>query len=131
MKRFLLVLLLAVGVSGCQQQKDQAYYLKHPDKLKAILHRCDAQASPDAFCQASYEMGQSLNTLIEGFMHNQQSFGQKILQAQMKKADLLQQLNQTKSATDQEKISSLKKQISQKQSQIEAYLAVVGMFMRF
>jgi hypothetical protein len=131
MKRFLLILLLAVGISGCQQQKDQAYYLKHPAKLKTILHRCDAQASPDDFCQASYKMGLSLNTLIQSFMKNQQVFGQKILQAQMKRADLQRQLNQAKSSDDQVKIASLKEQVSQAQSQVEAYRAVVSMFMRF
>jgi hypothetical protein len=131
MKRFLLIFLLAVGVSGCQQQKDQAYYLKHPAKLKIILHRCDAQASPDVSCQASYKMGLSLNTLIQSFMKNQQVFGQEILQAQMKRADLQQQLKQAKSSDDQANISSLQEQILQVQSQVEAYRAVVGMFMRF
>lgn len=131
MKRFLLVLLLAVGVSSCQQERDQAYYLNNPDKLRVILTRCDAQASPDAFCQASYKMGQSLNALIQSFVKNQQVFGQAILQAEMKRDELQEQLNQAESSGAQEKVASLKKAVSQKQAQVEAHRAVINMFMRF
>lgn len=131
MIRFLLILFLAVSLSACQQQKDQAYYLKNPAKLKSILKHCDAQASPDVSCQQSYKMGQSLDALIRHVMRNQQEAGQEILQVQMKSADLQQQLHEAQSSGDQSQISSLKEQVLQARSQVEAYRAVVGMFMRF
>ena len=88
--RILFFSFFFVSLVGCENKNQESYYFSHPEALQQVLSRCYSyEAEP---CRSAYHTAQRMTHLSQLFIQSQAAFGLRILHAQMRSADLLQQL---------------------------------------
>ena len=123
---------LFLGLIGCKQKYTESYYFSHPQALKHTLQQCQKMGDPENFnahCKLAYNTALRMTRLIQAFVNNQVEFGQRILRAQIRVADLEAQLHIAEKAhlpTER----ALRKQLSNAQKNVDNLRAIVGMFMQ-
>lgn len=127
---FLVVALTGMVflLSACQEQKSETYYFSHPEALKRVVLECQKTETLDAQCVQAYHTMAHLRNLSQAFIQSQTDFGQRILRAQIRAADLSEQLAIAKK--DHAPTEKLEKQLAAAEQNINNLRAVVGLFIR-
>ncbi|MCL9685822.1 lipoprotein [Legionella maioricensis] len=118
MNKYLVVILIALGLTSCNVKNEQ-YYLSKPKELQKALKACPNQAPQGLSCQQLEQIGDRMNRLAYQLQSNPQAFGNKILALQQTIAS--QQLELKKNSTNKELQASL----AQNQHDLVDFLAVV------
>ena len=84
----IVLLILTLALVSCNQKRDEAYYLTHPDKLGAAIENCRALDNYTFECDAVRAARTKLNVLLLQAHASGQAFGRTILQLQMQRAEL-------------------------------------------
>ncbi len=134
--KFTLVALLAsmcLALTACKKEYTSSYYFTHPEILKVELHQCQqnngAPSTFDAHCMLAYNTAMHMSRLMRDFMQNQTEFGQRILRAQIRAADLASQLRIAEQAHLPTE-SSLRKQLKNTEQRVSNLRAIVAFFIR-
>jgi len=126
MKIVFIAVSLMLLLSGCAEKKDPDYYLQHPDKLVKEYRYCNslpvskAEAMPD--CVAAKRSFDDIRQYIPEAV-NGMVFGNKILQAQIELAQLVDE--QDKLHSNDPKLEEIQKSIEELKHQIAARFAVL------
>lgn len=129
----LLVLMSSVFLlSACNEKKTDSYYFAHPNKLKSVLQHCQAQRetpeSADATCAQAYRVAMKMANLSRAFIASQTDFGQRILRAQIRAADLAKQLSVAQQ--EGESTVELQKQLAAEEQRVVNLRAIVALFIQ-
>ncbi|KGP62864.1 hypothetical protein EP47_05195 [Legionella norrlandica] len=119
MNKYLVIILIALGLVSCQFKKDEQYYRSHPSELQKALKLCPNKQPDELNCQQLEEIGRRMNNLAYQLQRSPQEFGNKILDLQQVIAK--QQMEIAKKNTNTELQDSLEKN----QEELAYYLAVV------
>jgi hypothetical protein len=117
MNKYLVVILIALGLTSCNMKNEQ-YYLSKPKELQKALKACPNQAPQGLSCQQLEQIGDRMNRLAYQLQSNPQAFGNKILALQQTIA--AQQLELKKNRTKE-----LQASLAQNQHDLVDFLAVV------
>lgn len=118
MNKYLVVILIALGLTSCNVKNEQ-YYLSKPKELQKALKACPNQVPQGLSCQQLEQIGDRMNRLAYQLQSNPQAFGNKILALQQTIAS--QQLELKKNSTNKE----LQATLAQNQHDLVDLLAVV------
>jgi len=121
MNRFFVVAALVLFLSGCSRHTSYQYLATHPQLLEQVLSRCQAMtvldASQDQTCVNAENARQEVSRLYGEVATSIQGFGQEIIAAQIKLADLKGQYQKNPSPT-------LATDIQSQQDEIARMLAI-------
>lgn len=101
MNKYLVVILIAFGLTSCNEKNEQ-YYLSHPKELQKAMKDCPNQPHQGLSCQQLEQLGNRLGSLAQELQTNPQAFGNKILvlqqtirsqQVELKQNGVNQELN--------------------------------------
>ena len=106
MNMYLVVILLAFGLTSCTV-KDEQYYLNNPKELQHALKSCPNQQPQGLSCEKMQQIGDRLNSLGYQLQRNPPGFGNTILALQQTIAK--KQLELKTNPANQELQSSLDK----------------------
>ena len=81
MNRYLLLLLVILGLTSCTV-KDEDYYRSNPKELEKAIKACPSQQPHGLTCQKVEDLGRRMNSLAYQLQYNPQGFGSKILKLQ-------------------------------------------------
>lgn len=81
MNKYLMVILIAIGLTSCGK-KNEHYYQLHPKELQNALKACPNQAPQGLTCQQLDQLGKHMNSLAYELQSNPQAFGSRILTLQ-------------------------------------------------
>jgi len=118
MNKYLMVILVALGLASCTT-KDEHYYQTHPKALEKALKACPGQQPKGLSCQQMAKVASQMNTLAYQLQGNPQGFGGKILRLQETIAKQQDELKQDHTNTE------LKENIERNKEKLEQLLAVV------
>lgn len=118
MNKYLVVVLIALGLTSCSAKNEQ-YYLSNPKELKQAIEACPQKKPEGLNCQQITQLGIRVNNLAYQLQANPQAFGNKILSLQQTIAKQQEQLK--KDGSNQE----LKTSLAQNQHDLVEFLAVV------
>lgn len=118
MNKYLLVSLLMLGLTSCSE-KNEHYYLTHPEALLNAVKLCPEQQPEGLTCTKLSEIANRLNLLAYQLQFSPQGFGVKILNLQQTISSQLLELE--KDAANAE----LKATIARNQKDLADRLAVV------
>jgi hypothetical protein len=94
--RYFALLLVFLCLCGCDHQTNGRYFLKHPEKLKAILLKCESaptlQMRQDSQCLFAANLFNQIINLSRELEASPENFGKKILSLQMQQAQLKEQV---------------------------------------
>ncbi|MEM1243732.1 MAG: EexN family lipoprotein, partial [Pseudomonadota bacterium] len=82
---------MATILTACNQVQDKQYFLTHPQELKKTLNQCvkmPNQGLDNARCKQASLAYSEFEALLLHSQQNGQAFGQKIIQLQLKIANL-------------------------------------------
>lgn len=119
MSKYLVIILITLGLVSCQFKKDEQYYRSHPSELQSALKLCPNKQPDGLSCQQLEAIGKRMNSLAYQLQYNPQEFGNKILALQQVIAK--QQMEIQKKTANAELQDSLEKN----QNDLAYYLAVV------
>jgi hypothetical protein len=92
-------LVVCFALSACHSHSGVIHYIQHPDTLKLELQHCQGltvdQIRHDSDCMQAIYAYEKLYTLSKQLMANPELYGQKIMTAQQKLAELKTQLQIT------------------------------------
>ena len=106
MNKYLVVILIALGLTSCNEKNEQ-YYLSNPKELQQALAACPNKAPQGLTCEQMEALGRRMNVLVTQLQSGPQAFGNKILMLQQTIAN--QQLELKKNGSNQELKASLAK----------------------
>lgn len=93
------ILFCGILLTGCESKKTVVYFMQHPDELKQVVDRCEANQNQTqdeaATCHTAVYAASSLMTLIKDQQENPEGFGQRILDAQNRYMQLKAEYNKT------------------------------------
>ncbi|BCA95232.1 hypothetical protein TUM19329_15930 [Legionella antarctica] len=118
MNKYLVVILIALGLTSCNVKNEQ-YYLSNPKELQKALKACPNQTPQGLSCQQLEQIGGRMNRLAYQLQSNPQAFGNKILVLQQAISN--QQLALKKNSSSKELQASL----ALNQRNLVDYMAVV------
>lgn len=118
MNKYLVVILIAFGLTSCNV-KNEHYYLSNPKELQKAMKNCPNQHPQELSCEQIEQIAKRMNGLAYQLQSNPQDFGNKILILQQTVAS--QQLELKKSDSSQE----LKDSLKQNEHDLADLLAVV------
>jgi hypothetical protein len=81
MNKYLVVILIALGLNSCNGKKEP-YYMSHPKELQKAMQACPNQQPQGLSCQQIEQISNRLNSLAYQLQSNPQGFGNKILAMQ-------------------------------------------------
>ncbi len=121
MHKFLILVITALFLTGCEHKDSYQYLTTHPKELEQLLSQCRempiSQSLQDMHCITAETARQEVSGLLNDAQTSIQGFGQKIMTAQIKLADLKSQYQKTPS-------SSLATAIHDQQDYIARLLAI-------
>jgi hypothetical protein len=106
MNKYLVVILIALGLTSCNEKNEQ-YYLSNPKELQNAIKDCPNQPPQGLSCQQVEQLGNRMNSLAHQLQANPQDFGNKILALQQTITS--QQVELKKNSANQELNVSLEK----------------------
>ncbi|TAL66556.1 MAG: hypothetical protein EPN84_00040 [Legionella sp.] len=81
MNKYVMVIVLMLGLTSCSE-KNEHYYLTHPEALLSAVKACPVQQSQGLTCSQLSELANRLNILAYQLQYSPQGFGVKILSLQ-------------------------------------------------
>ena len=103
MYKFMGLMTVALFLTGCNHQYSYQYLTTHPAELEQLLSQCRempiSQSSQDINCITAENARQEVAGLLNEAQTSIQGFGQKIMVAQIKLADLETQYQKIPSST--------------------------------
>ncbi|KTD59261.1 hypothetical protein [Legionella shakespearei] len=118
MNKYLVLGLMILGLTSCNQ-KDEQYYRNNIKELQQAIKACPNQQPEGATCAQLGELNSRLTSLAYQLQYSPQGFGNKILAIQQTIAD-----QRSKLKTDGSN-EELKKALKQNELDLVDYLAVV------
>lgn len=118
MNKYLVVILMTMGLMSCTSKNEQ-YYRSNPKALQNAVNACPNHQPPGLSCQQLEQLRDRLTHLAYQLQMNPQDFGRKILELQQTIAKQKEQV--TQNSHDNELHASLE----QNQHHLADYLAVV------
>ena len=115
---YFVVGFLSIFLTSCSSGGAQ-YYRSHPVVLQHALQKCPQTHPGKMTCDQLAKLANEMNVMAYQLQSNPQEFGNTVLKAQEKLAQLEQQLSQNKNQP------GLRTQVQQQKQQVAEYLAVV------
>lgn len=119
-----LLIGLCLILAACSREYRSVYWIKHPQMLRTKIERCSKmpipQARANATCMQAASAYQHLATLGPELASNPEHFGQKIINAQIRLANLKAQLSKANLANK----STLKTQVEAQKEWVAILQAV-------
>ncbi|MGX6643091.1 hypothetical protein [Legionella pneumophila] len=119
MNKYLVIILITLGLVSCQFKKDESYYRSHPSELQNALKLCPGKQPDGLSCQQLEAIGRRMNGLAYQLQYNPQEFGNKILALQQVIA------NQQREIQSKKDNAELQDSLKRNQEDLAYYLAVV------
>lgn len=83
MQKFILVLVMLLGLSACEKKLTYSYLISHPQELKAEMDRCQTSDNNDQRCEIVLYAAANLTAIIRDQQADPQKFGQRVMNAQV------------------------------------------------
>lgn len=116
--RYFVLIGLFLSLTACVSD-DARYYRLHPKMLQEVLKNCPQSSPKHLTCSELVTIAGEVNSLAYQLQQDPQGFGQTILLAQAKLAQLEADSLKNKTKSD------LRAQIVQVKQQVAEYLAIV------
>ncbi|GEM_PF-2828065 len=125
----ILLLLMSIGLTGCDQSLTREYLLLHPDYLLKEYQRCQNQDS-SLPCDFIVKTAEEFMRVSNQRNTDPEEFGKMILQGQMKLSDLQDKIAvlqaKTKSPAEEQQLTDLRRAYENQSQQIQMWLSVVS-----
>jgi len=118
MNKYLVVILLTLGLTACQTKNEQ-YYLTHLQELQKAVKSCPSQQPQGMTCEQLQQIAKRMNELAFQLQLGPQGFGTNILNLQRTIVKQQLELKQNNNNTE------LKDSIAKNQHELAFLLAVV------
>lgn len=145
-KKHAIVVMLALGVSGCEDKSSYQYLVKHPIELKVRFDDCNTAVNMTSAqtkdCAVVMDAARLVSTLLNEAQQDPEQFGQKILDEQIKLGELKKAYQMSKAEYEklaashadagvlkdaQEKRDAALKNYKELRLEVKAMLGIIGM----
>lgn len=106
MKKNILLILAALGLSGCGGPYSHEYLLSHPDVVQSELAKCRKNVEYTSYCDMVKHTSDEFEALISARADNEEAFGKQILQAEIDSVAAKEKLQQARAAYQELKTKS-------------------------
>lgn len=142
MQKFILVLLMLVGLTACEKKLTYSYLISHPQELKAEMDRCQTSDNNDQRCEIVLYAAANLTAIIRDQQADPQKFGQRVMDTQVQcvvdkkalqtaKEHLAALQKQNASAAElaaaKDAVLKAKKTLKEKSEEVKMLQAVLGL----
>jgi hypothetical protein len=142
MQKFILILVMLIGLTACEKKLTYSYLISHPQELKAEMDRCQTSDNNDQRCEIVLYAAANLTAIIRDQQANPEKFGQRVMDTQVQcladkkalqtaKANLAALQKQQASAAEitsaQTEVAKAQQRFKDKREEVRMLLAVLGL----